>query len=69
VKKTVKVDTNITEQSDGSINVELKCSCGKPIVKTDKYGMRCEDDCGLEESIEASKEIEKLIKDFQKGVL
>ena len=37
------------------------CDCGKDITITNEYGMFCEDICGYEESVEASKQVDDLI--------
>lgn len=36
--------------------------CGKPITITNQFGMFCDDLCGFEESVEASKSIDSLIE-------
>ena len=38
--------------------------CGKPVVKADKYGMWCEDECGREDSIKALSEVEAIMRSF-----
>lgn len=44
-------------------NAHIYCDdCGKDITVSNEYGMFCEDLCGLEESIKAGKEIDKLIE-------
>jgi len=50
-------------------NASLTCKvCGKPIVKSNKYGMYCENMCGLEEDkkayIKTNKIIDKFFKKF-----
>jgi hypothetical protein len=46
----------------GGINLSLTCEkCGKPITHSDKYGMRCEDDCMLEEQMAFDKQIDDVI--------
>jgi len=47
---------------DKNGNVKALCECGKPLTQVDKYGMFCEDMCGYEESKEADKLIESIIK-------
>lgn len=41
---------------------EVNCTCGKPIVFGDKYGMFCADKCGRAESIEIGKAVEQLFR-------
>jgi hypothetical protein len=54
----------VTETSPGVI--DIKCSCGKPIVKSTESGMYCEDSCNLKENEEAMKLGMKMIDNFTK---
>lgn len=57
----------VTETSPG--NYEIDCDmCGKPITEANKYGMFCEDLCGLEESEKAYKAVKDFIKDLAGGL-
>lgn len=47
--------TTVTETKQGHYNVT--CDCGKPIIKSDKYGMWCEDRCNRDKSIKAVREL------------
>jgi len=46
--------------------MKLLCKCGKPIVKSNKYGMFCEDECELEESKKALEICSALINALEK---
>ncbi len=51
------------EIKDG--NAEITCDdCGKPLTRTSKYGMFCEDLCGYAESVEAAQKVEGMIKNL-----
>lgn len=52
-KKTKKLQT---------YNAEVNCTCGKPIVFSDKYGMFCVSKCGRKDSIAIGKAMELLFK-------
>ena len=47
---------------DNNGNITITCECGKPIIKSNKYGMFCEDECGLKESKKAKFKLNSLIK-------
>lgn len=51
----------IAEPKLGHINISCD-QCGKPITKSNKYGMFCEDLCDLEESKKAFGQLKKLAK-------
>jgi hypothetical protein len=42
------------------VALDVTCKCGKPITQTNKYGMYCDDFCGMKEDIEAAKKLNKL---------
>jgi hypothetical protein len=48
------------------IDLTIACDCGKLITETNKYGMFCEDFCGLEEAKKADKQLIKLLKGLDK---
>lgn len=53
-----RIKQEFTQNSDGTENLSLTCKvCGKPIVKSNKFGMYCENMCGLEEDKEAFKKL------------
>ena len=57
-----RIKQKFTKNSDGSENINLSCKvCGKPITKTNKFGMYCEDMCGLDEDKKAYEKIEKIM--------
>lgn len=43
---------------------DINCECGKPITKSNKYGMFCEDFCNLEESKIAAKKLAEILENF-----
>jgi ribosomal protein L37AE/L43A len=48
-----RIKQTFTQNTDGTENISVTCKiCGKPIVKSNKYGMYCEDMCGLKEDKE-----------------
>ena len=51
-------------KSDKRGNVSITCRCGKPITKTNTYGMFCEEECGLADAQKAYTEMEELMKGF-----
>ncbi len=60
--------TKIKKVGKNKFDVEITCdTCGKPISVTNQYGMFCENLCGLEESKEAKKKVDKLLRTFIKG--
>jgi len=51
----------VTEPKPG--HLWLNCDqCGKPVSKTNEYGMFCEDMCGLEESKKGFDELRKVME-------
>lgn len=46
---------------DENGNVEVTCGCGKPITHSNEHGMFCDDNCGLEESKQALKDINDIL--------
>lgn len=61
-----RIKQTINENSDGTINVNINCSCGKPIVQSTKYGMYCEDKCGEKEDKAAYLKVDSFINNFSK---
>ena len=54
-----------TERPDGRLDLTTSCpQCGKPLTRTDKWRMRCEDDCGLDED----KAAHEKLSDFVHGL-
>lgn len=51
---------------DKNGNASATCDCGKPITVTNKYGMFCEDMCGLKESKEAGEFLDIFIDNLLK---
>jgi len=47
---------------DENGHADATCDCGKPITVTSKYGMFCEDMCGLEEAKKAEEFVGNLVK-------
>lgn len=37
-------------REDGKVDISVACKCGKPVVKSTKTGMWCEDECGKKEA-------------------
>ncbi len=54
------ITTKITKLKNGQVDINLTCKCGKPIVKSDEYGMFCENECTREESIKAFNKLKKI---------
>ena len=54
----------ITVDENG--HADATCDCGKPITVTSKYGMFCEDMCGLKESKEAGEFLDSFIDNLLK---
>jgi len=64
------VRREVFKRPDGKIDMNVLCSrCGKPITVSNKYGMFCEDLCGLEESKRAGREISKAFGGLFDGIL
>ena len=58
-----RIKQTIKENPTGGIDVTLTCrECGKPIVKTNKFGMYCEDMCGHEADKKAYEKIKKMFE-------
>lgn len=58
--------SRIKVEEVGEDNIEVTCKiCGKPIVKSNKFGMYCENSCGKE----ADKEAYIKIKNMFGGIL
>jgi len=53
----------VLDENTGNVGVTCE-KCGKPIVKSNQWGMFCEDNCGLEKSKEAKKMVDGLLKMF-----
>jgi len=51
---------------DENGHADATCDCGKPITVTNKYGMFCEDMCGLKESKEADEFVSNLVNQLLK---
>jgi len=47
--KKSRIETKVTPNPNGGVDVSCKCKCGKPIVQSNKWGMYCEDKCGQDE--------------------
>ena len=63
MKKSTK--QTFTQNSDGTEDLSVTCTtCGKPIVKTTKFGMFCENKCGLKESKKAHKKLKDILGGF-----
>ena len=54
------LDVTITEHPEGGLDVDVRCKCGKPIEASNRYGMYCEDFCGLEQDVGAFKGVNEL---------
>ena len=61
-----RIKQTISENADGTIDIGVNCSCGKPIVQSNKYGMYCEDKCGEKEDKEAYLKVDGFINSFSK---
>ena len=62
-----RIKRAFTKNTDGTENLELTCKiCGKPISKSNKYGMYCEDKCGIEEDKAAFLKLNNLINSLFK---
>jgi len=58
-KKSIEVKIN--KEGGKAISVGITCRhCDKPIVKSDFFGMFCEDNCGRVEAIEAYGKLKKV---------
>lgn len=56
-----RIKKNVTPAQGGGVNVGITCKiCGKPIVKSNTYGMYCEDECGKEDDIKAYEKIKNM---------
>ena len=51
----------VTEPKPGHFNLDCDV-CGKPIVNGNKYGMFCENKCGLEEAKKGFEELRKVMQ-------
>ena len=61
------IKKKITHLPGNKIAIDVSCSkCGKPITEANKYGMYCEDFCGLNEDKEAAKCLRKMFGGFEK---
>lgn len=60
----MKIDSKPAK--NGGVDLTIACDCGKLITKANKYGMFCEDFCGLEEAKKADKQLNKLLKGLDK---
>jgi hypothetical protein len=59
-KLAEKTRLSIKYENGVFLNVDVNCEyCGEPIIKSDVYGMRCKNDCGLEESKMTKKAVEQ----------
>ena len=57
------------EHSKGGLNVLISCpKCGKPITKTDMYGMFCKDECERPAAIKAAKAMNKYLNTLMPGI-
>lgn len=55
------VHSTSTTGKNGSISTTMVCkTSGKPITKSNKYGMFCEDMCNLQECKDVHKKLMKL---------
>ena len=56
-----------TPNPNGGIDVHVICdTCGQPIVKSNKYGMFCANDCGLAKSKKAYRLFNVFFKILEK---
>ena len=63
--KTLSQEPVIVESKqnkNGTFAVTIKCSCGKPIIESNYYGMFCEDKCHLKEAKKLKKKFDMLFK-------
>lgn len=61
-----RIKQTISKNIDGTIDVGVNCSCGKPIVQSNKYGMYCEDKCGEKDDKKAFEKVDSIINNFSK---
>ena len=59
--------TKIKQLTNNSINISCN-NCGKPIIKSNEFGMYCEDECGLEDDKKAFDEINILLNKFLNNI-
>lgn len=60
-----KPKRGVTRAKGGGVNLFIGCGiCGKPIMHSNKFGMFCEDMCGLAEAKKAEKELNALARKF-----
>ena len=52
----------------GQVDITIRCACGKPIVVSNEFGMVCEDRCREQEAKRAKVKIDKMMKEFLRGL-
>ena len=61
-----RIKQEFTKNADDTENVNISCKiCGKPIIKSNDYGMYCEDECGIEDDKAAFEKIKKMFLFFK----
>ena len=56
-----RIKTIVTNNPTGGVDVSVSCKiCGKPIIKSNKFGMYCENMCGLEDDKKAYNKIKSI---------
>jgi hypothetical protein len=68
-KKVDRIKITETRKIGDFIDLDVTCSiCGKPISKSNEYGMFCEDECGMAEEKEAYLKVKDIFDGFMGGV-
>lgn len=68
-KKTDRIKITENRKFGDFIDLDITCSiCGKPISKSNEYGMFCEDECGLAEEKEAYLKAKEIFDGFMGGI-
>jgi len=61
-----RIKQELTKNADGTENINISCKiCGNPIIKSNDYGMYCEDMCGLEDDKAAYEKIKNMFDIFK----
>jgi hypothetical protein len=69
LRRPKRFEDKVTHLPGGKLALDIVCrDCGKPVCVANKYGMFCEDHCGMEEAIKASKKLERVINAVVKGL-